>query len=59
MHYGLAVHQLEKFVTNANKLSRRSVLEKLATEEIIINRLSDPVRIEIAERRIEVLRSLI
>jgi len=31
----------------------------LATEEIIINRLSDPVRIEIAERRIEVLRSLI
>lgn len=57
--YSLSVHQLERFIVQSSKFSRKVAMEKLAEEERIISKLSDPVRIEIAEKRIEILRSML
>jgi hypothetical protein len=57
--YSLSVHQLERFVVQSSKFSRKVAMEKLAEEERIIGKLSDPIRIKIAEKRIEILRSML
>ena len=57
--YSLSVHQLERFVVQSSKFSRKVAMEKLVEEERIIGKLSDPIRIKIAEKRIEILRSML